>query len=127
MGKSKFRVTLADKVLIGFSVCLVAASVVVARSASGQGGTVLIEVDGRTVYKLSLGESEKVTLDGIRGKFTVESREGRVAMINADCPNHICMRTGWRSRSGEMIVCVPNKVVVRILPKDRGRIRATTG
>lgn len=122
----KQRLTTADIVLIAASACLIVASYVFAGTTMAQGSVVLIQVDGKTVHKTSLTETHSTVVKGAHGSLTVETREGKVAVTQADCPNHICVKTGWRSRAGEVIVCVPNKTVVRITGEQKG-VRATTG
>jgi len=35
-------------------------------------------------------------------------------MPDSVCPLHICSQTGWIERPGELIACVPNKLVITI-------------
>jgi len=119
--------TIADIVLIVALCAATAGSFYVIGAFTTGGGIALVQVDGSTVYKANLHESSVIELRGVKGKLTVETKEGKVAITSADCPNHICVRTGWRSRAGEVIVCVPNKVVVRILAGQSGDVRAVTG
>lgn len=44
----------------------------------------------------------------------VEFKAGRVRIVESDCPNQVCVRTGWVSRPGRSIICVPNKVLVEL-------------
>jgi hypothetical protein len=44
----------------------------------------------------------------------IEFKTGRVRVVESDCPNQVCVRTGWVSRPGRSIVCVPNKVLVEL-------------
>ena len=92
-----------------------------------RGATVLVEVAGRTVEKLDMREERVVTVSGERGKLTIEVRNGRVRVAEADCPNRICVRTGWRSSGGDVIVCVPNRTIVRILGNDPNVVGGITG
>lgn len=120
------HLTTADMVLVAVSACLIVASFFVVGAADIRGNEVLIQVDGRVVHKTSLNDTHRTVVRGTRGSLTVETREGKVAIIEADCPNHVCMKIGWQSHAGEVIVCVPNKTVVRILGEQKG-VRATTG
>lgn len=121
------RLTTGDKVMAIGSLFLIAASYLFANAVAGPGAAVLIDVDGKTVYKTMLQEEHVFTVEGVQGRLTVETHGGKVAVIDADCPNHVCVKTGWRSRSGEVIVCVPNKTVVRIVSHEAQGVRATTG
>jgi hypothetical protein len=119
--------TTADKLLIAVFACLVVASFAFVNALSGEGSVVLIQVDGAIVHKTSLRETHTIAVHGTQGQLTVEIREGKVAITQAQCPNHICVKTGWRAHSGEIIVCVPNNAVVRIAASRENEVRATTG
>jgi heptaprenyl diphosphate synthase len=97
------------------------------RAHDNRGMTVLVQVDGHPVQTLNLLEERRLSIRGLQGNVTVETHAGMVRVVEADCPNHICVRTGWRSKAGEAIVCVPNKTVVRILGENDGGIRGVTG
>lgn len=119
--------TLADKILIPLLGGAVITSFFAVRTLTSEGTTVLIQVEGKTVHRAHLLEPGETVVEGVRGEVRVETRDGKVAITHAECPNHICVRTGWRSRGGEVIVCVPNKTVVRIVGETRGSVRAVTG
>jgi hypothetical protein len=119
--------TTADKLLIAVFACIIIASFALVKASSDEGSVVLIQVDGTTVHKTSLRETHIIAVHGTHGQLTVEIREGRVAITQAQCPNHICVKTGWRSHSGEIIVCVPNNTVVLITASRENQVRATTG
>ncbi|MBR2190861.1 MAG: NusG domain II-containing protein [Eubacterium sp.] len=38
----------------------------------------------------------------------------RARILDADCPNKICVDKGYISKNGESIICLPHKVVVTI-------------
>ncbi len=107
--------TAADLILLGVLVTLALSSYFALDSISGDGDVVIVEVQDRVVQKLKLNEPGDFAIQGIEGQVHLKVDNGRVAIVEADCPNRICVRTGWRFRSGEVIVCVPNKTIVRIL------------
>lgn len=121
------RLTIGDKVLVVFLVCALAGSFLLAGAFAVPGTTVVVEVDGNAVEKANLLEDRVMVVRGKEGDLTVEIREGRMSVTAAECPNHICVRTGWRSRGGDVIVCVPNRCVVRILGDDEKEVHAVTG
>lgn len=51
------------------------------------------------------------------GNATLEMGDGRIRMLPLPvevCPNGICWKTGWISRSGQSIVCVPNLLTITL-------------
>ncbi len=78
---------------------------------------VLIEIDGKLYQKISLGENGpnlRLTIPVTHGKSIVEINRNKVRMQYSDCPDRDCVRQGWISRPGQMIVCLPNKLVLKI-------------
>lgn len=75
-----------------------------------KGKTVTVKKDNKTVYSENLNKDNNVDL----GNNTVIIKSGEVYMKEANCKNQICVHTGKISKSGESIVCLPNKVVVLI-------------
>jgi len=46
---------------------------------------------------------------------TVEIRDGKVRISESDCPDKICEKTGFISSPMQTIVCLPNRISVRII------------
>ena len=44
---------------------------------------------------------------------------GRIRVLEADCPDKVCVVTGWLSRPGQTAACVPGRLMVRIIA-DKG-------
>ena len=79
----------------------------------------VIRVDGKEVARLPVGGSQvqtrEVQLKG--GIATVEYGQGKVRIRPPSepfCPDGICWKTGWISRSGQSIVCVPNHMTITL-------------
>ena len=51
---------------------------------------------------------------------TIEIKDGRVRMIDATCPNRICVECGWIDKNGESICCAPAGLLVIIRGRDGG-------
>lgn len=71
----------------------------------------------RTAQGTSWLELPAATVLRLRGpvgvtKVVVSGMTVRIA--DSDCPARICVRTGIISRAGQMVVCVPNRVAVRL-------------
>ena len=121
------NLTLADKVLLAILVSGTFASYVLVDIAARPGAMVLVEVDGQVRHKAGLKNATTFSVQGAVGELVVEIREGTVAVIRADCPNKICVRTGRRGRSGDVIVCVPNMTIIRIVGEKEAGVQAVTG
>lgn len=53
-----------------------------------------------------------MTQNGIHFKLLI--KDGKVRFLVSDCPNQVCVNTGFISISGQIAACVPAGVLVRI-------------
>ena len=79
--------------------------------------TAVISVDGETAETVALGslsgpEERTLTANGYTLHLVLSPEE--VYMEAADCPTQDCVHTGHISRSGQSIVCLPARVIVRL-------------
>ena len=49
---------------------------------------------------------------------TVEISNGKVHMLNANCPDKLCMHQGYINNENSSIICLPNQVVVTVCKPD---------
>lgn len=77
-----------------------------------------IKQNGEVIQTINLGEIKEVkqweitSEEGFHNTIKVEPK--RIRIIEADCPHEECVKTEWISDHGEMIVCMPNKLVISI-------------
>ena len=74
----------------------------------GQYGTIRITVNGEEYGTYSLSKDQVISIGDTN---VCEIKDGEVHMIEAECPDHLCMRQKIDSTGGT-IVCLPNKVVI---------------
>ncbi|HNR50117.1 MAG TPA: NusG domain II-containing protein [Deltaproteobacteria bacterium] len=70
--------------------------------------------------EVPLRQDGKIRVPGPLGESMVEILSGRVSMVWSPCPNKLCMHAGAVSKSGESIVCIPNRVSVVIRSSPSG-------
>lgn len=49
---------------------------------------------------------------------TIEAERGKIRFSHAECPDKVCVRTGWISRPGQIAVCLPAGIIVKIEGSD---------
>ncbi|GLC28980.1 hypothetical protein bsdE14_03900 [Clostridium omnivorum] len=86
--------------------------------------SVYVEIysQGKLFKKLPLEkDSEKATytIKNEFGENVVEINNGQVKVIDADCHDKICVKAHAISKVGESIVCLPHKVVVRVIGEGK--------
>ncbi len=70
--------------------------------------------EGKLLKRVSLAESRSFTVETERGSNVVTVRDGKIAVTEATCPDHYCVRRGFCD-SGGSIVCLPNRLEIRFI------------
>lgn len=85
------------------------------RFSHKEGGYVYVEQDGVRTHVFPLNEDTKVELkaDG-DGCNVLVIENGRAYIESASCPDKICVNHRKIGFEGERIVCLPNRLIVRI-------------
>ncbi len=105
--------------IVALVTALAAVSMVMVTRADAnvRGSMAVVEVNGKVVRKVTLGSGQparKYTVEGWQGPSTFEVADGRVRMVSSECRDKICIGMGWTGTSGRSIVCLPNRVIIRV-------------
>jgi len=81
---------------------------------SSNGTVCEISVDGKIVQTVDLSgpDCEFTLAQNPNIRFSVKNHA--IAFIASDCPDKICVRTGYISHNGQTAACLPNLVIIRI-------------
>ena len=80
-----------------------------------EGGTAVVRVSGETYGSYDLHTDQEIEIQGTNGGTNLlQIRDGKASVIQASCPDLLCVHQGTVSRQGESIICLPNEVVVEI-------------
>lgn len=81
---------------------------------SGENAMLQIYHDGRMIQELPLDTDADFEIHGQYAN-QISIRDGRAAITDSDCPGQDCMHSGWIQNTGRSIVCLPNRVELRII------------
>ncbi|MBD5162133.1 MAG: NusG domain II-containing protein [Oscillibacter sp.] len=79
----------------------------------GDGAWAVVTVDGEEAARYELSKDQTVTI-GDADYNVLVIRRGAAEITSANCGDHTCVRMGKISREGEVIVCLPHRLIVRI-------------
>lgn len=83
------------------------------------GGTVRIVQDGEVLSVINLSEAKdqliEVEYEG--RKNIIQIQDGEIRMLEAECPDLICVQQGWL-HSAAPIVCLPNRLMVESIESE---------
>ena len=79
------------------------------------GAYVEVMVDDEEYGRYSLNDDCNVSIETKYGRNELMIKDGMADMTDADCRDKICVSHKAISKNGETIICLPHKVVVRIV------------
>lgn len=114
-----------DFYLIGGIALLIIFSFIMIEVFKSEGSIVLITVDGIEHKTFNLNEDITYTIHHYDGGWnTLEIRDGYVSMIEASCPDRLCVKHSKIHYHNESITCLPNRVNLRIIGGEESELDA---
>ncbi|NMB46890.1 MAG: NusG domain II-containing protein [Firmicutes bacterium] len=81
--------------------------------------TAVVTLDGREVHRVNLDTVAKpyeFRVETPQGGYNlIRVEQGRIRVLEASCPDKIDVKQGWIGRANQSIVCLPNRLVIRVL------------
>ena len=69
---------------------------------------------GEVIATVELALDQEFTVQNGDSYNIITVKDGKIAVTDATCPDHYCMKRGFCS-SGTEIVCLPNRLVIQFL------------
>ena len=108
----------ADVILLAALIVIGAAGLLAARPAGQPGMSVIITVDGVQTDSLDLSADQSVRIDTQYGSNLITVENGTVFVSEADCPGKDCISLGKISSPGQIIVCLPHHLMIKVVGQD---------
>lgn len=87
---------------------------------NSQGGVVTVIVSGEKTAEYPIDTDFETEITTEHGKNTLVIKDGYADITAADCFGNDCVHQKKISKNGEMIVCLPHKLVVEITSFEEG-------
>ena len=99
-------------------------------SIKGSENIAVIKSDGKVLKTIDLNkviDPQEFTIKTDKGNYNVISvKHNGIRVKAADCPNQVDVKVGWISNPGQLIVCLPNKLIISIKGEENKGIDGAT-
>jgi len=113
---------IAIVVLVGMSFL---PSVFMRNAEAGEGDKRFrVVVRDSVVFEGTLAEDTVFSVVGAVGAVRIEVEQGRVGVIESSCPKKICVAMGFTDDPRKPVLCVPNRLVVEVMPSGKEGVDA---
>ena len=113
-----------NDIILGIAVIILAAGIWLATELLKKDGDfAVVTVNGIETARYSLSENTEIRLESENGGYNIlVIKDGKADIIEASCPDHVCVDQRAISRTGEAITCLPNKTVITIDGEEEAEI-----
>jgi len=95
---------------------------------SKNGARVVVSIDGNEYGSYALSKNDVIEINNPDGGVNILSiKDGYASVVDASCPDKLCVHMGKISKSGQSVICLPNKVTVYIEGGEDDGIDAMAG
>lgn len=112
-----------DVVVISFVVMLAVLIGVLflVKTGMDKGNTVEVYREGKKIQEFSLYEDREILIEN---NYTnkLQIKNGKAAIVESDCPGTDCVHSGWIGETGRSLVCLPNRVEIRIQGENESEV-----
>lgn len=86
------------------------------RADNGTNKIAIIKVKDKVINSIDLSTVTEPQRIEISDKYNlvVLVENGRIRFEEAECPDKVCVDTGWLSEKGDIAVCLPNSTMIKI-------------
>jgi hypothetical protein len=78
------------------------------------GERIIVEQRGKIIFQAPLDEERTATFAGPLGETVLSIGAGGARIVASSCPHHLCQASGTIGRSGELLACIPNRLLLRV-------------
>lgn len=82
--------------------------------SSNKGNVANIYYNDELIKTISLDIDDIYTVNGYNGEVVIEVKDNKVRVIEEVSNRNLCSKQGY----GEVIVCLPNRIVIKVEKKD---------
>lgn len=104
--------------ILAVALLVIAAAFYIGNRIMNRAPAVVVEVsvDGVVSQEIDLSKDGTYVIQGYNnGSNTLIIEDGQAWISDATCPDKVCIHQGKINRSGEMIVCLPNLMIAKIV------------
>lgn len=102
------------KLLIILSIVIISIFFVI--NITKKGGTIAeVYYEDELVLTIDLNIDKEYIVDGELGDVVLEVKNKQIRVKEENSPKHICSKEGFIGDSSRTLICLPNKIIVKIV------------
>ena len=118
MNKNDFKLILF--ILVIFMIVIISLNI-----TKKKGNLAYVYYMDDVILKIDLSDDNEYIVNGENGLVKIEVKDKKIRVVEENSPLHLCSKQGYISNSYESIICLPNRIVIKIV--DEVKIDGVVG
>lgn len=114
-------------IIIAAALTAGSAAGIIYQTSGETGGKAEIIFNDNVIDIINLEQNCDYHYNGSVSPVTVSVFNGKIRISESGCPRGLCMRQGEISREREIIVCIPNRIMITIVDGAKPDVDGITG
>ena len=77
-----------------------------------------VNAEDKEILKIDLNTNKEYTVKGYLGDVVLEVKNKKIRVKEETSDKHICSKEGYIYTNNKSLVCMPNKIIVKIISED---------
>lgn len=108
----------SDLKLIIILLIILISAIIIIIGTSTKSDKAVVYHNNELIKTIDLKINKDYIINGDNGKIKIIVNNNRIKVASENSKNHLCSKQGYISHSYESIICLPNKVVIKIIGKS---------
>ena len=78
----------------------------------------IVYYENNLILTIDLGINKNYIVEGYNGEVEIVVKDNKIKVVRETSPYHLCSKQGYISNSYEVIICLPNKIIIEIESMD---------
>ncbi len=104
----------SDKILVSILLTILI-PILILLNFSSSSNLAIVYYENNEILKIDLKKAEQeYEVNGYNGIVKIKAGNGKIKVVEETSKNHICSKQGYIDKPYETIICLPNKIVIKI-------------
>ena len=105
----------SDIMLVVILLIIILVSLLIINFTKEEGGTAIVYYEDKEILKIDLNIDSEYIVDGELGDVVIEVKNKKIRVKRENSPKNICSKEGYIGDSSRTLICLPNKIVIKIV------------
>lgn len=107
-----------DLKLVGVLLIIIIIFFIIINITKKEGKTAVVYYEDKEILKIDLNTNKEYTVKGYLGDVVLEVNNKKIRVKEETSDKHICSKEGYIYTNNKSLVCMPNKIIVKIISED---------